>query len=140
MPDLSNIISGELIKFVIAFHLGSLIFFSMIIAPTTFNVLKEEEARKFIRSVFPKLYLWSILLNIFIFCGIFFIDNFLCMLSGLVLFGYIYSRQILVPKINLLSDQKKSKSSQKDFRKLHTFSVLIFVSQKVVLIFIFLNI
>ena len=64
MPDLSNIILHESIKFIIAFHLGSLIFFSSIIAPTTFNSLKEVNARKFIRKVFPRLYMWSIIIMI----------------------------------------------------------------------------
>ncbi|MBK93156.1 MAG: hypothetical protein CMP33_02585 [Rickettsiales bacterium] len=140
MLDLSNIILHELIKFIIAFHLGSLIFFSSIIAPTTFTSLKEVDARKFVRKVFPRLYMWSIITNSFIFISIFYLFDlsFLHLLSGLVLVGYIYSRQVLMPKINEVSDQGKKSFNR--FKTLHSISVLIFISQKFILAFIYLKI
>lgn len=143
MLDISNINLNEWIKFAIAFHLGSLIFFSAIIAPTTFITLKESDARKFVRSVFPKLYLWSIILNAFIFILIILYLNFhlLSLFSGLVLLGYIFSRQVLMPKINQSSDQKKNiDSNNKRFRNLHNFSVLIFICQKILLFLVYLKI
>ena len=140
MLDLSNIILHELIKFIIAFHLGSLIFFSSIIAPTTFTSLKEVDARKFVRKVFPRLYMWSIITNSFIFISIFYLFDlsFLHLLSGLVLVGYIYSRQVLMPKINEVSDQGKKSFNR--FKTLHSLSVLIFISQKFILAFIYIKI
>ena len=140
MLDLSNIILHELIKFIIAFHLGSLIFFSSIIAPTTFTSLKEVDARKFVRKVFPRLYMWSIITNSFIFISIFYLFDlsFLHLLSGLVLVGYIYSRQVLMPKINEVSDQGKKSFNR--FKTLHSISVLIFISQKFILAFIYIKI
>lgn len=142
MPDISNINLNELVKFTIAFHLGSLIFFSAIIAPTTFITLKESNARKFVRAVFPKLYLWSIILNLFIFFLIvlYFNFHFLSLFSGLVLLGYVYSRQVLMPKINQSSDQKNVQSNSKRFRNLHNLSVLIFICQKIMLFIIYVKI
>lgn len=142
MLDISNINLNEVIKFTIAFHLGSLIFFSVIIAPTTFMTLKESNARKFVRSVFPKLYLWSIILNIFIFVFIILYLNFhlLSLFSGLVLLGYIYSRQVLMPKINQSSDQKNVESNNRRFRNLHNLSVLIFICQKIILFIVYIKI
>ena len=37
---------------------GIVVFQSFVIAPTVFNVLSETEARAFLRSIFPKFFLW----------------------------------------------------------------------------------
>ena len=47
---------------------------------------------------------------------------------------YFYSRQYLMIRINKASDQK----NQKEFKKLHRFSVLIFIIQILLMILIFL--
>ena len=36
--------------------LGIMLFFSFVVAPVTFTVLSEENARKFIRKIFPYYY------------------------------------------------------------------------------------
>ena len=33
--------------------LGTMVFFSFVVAPVTFTTLNEENARKFIRKIFP---------------------------------------------------------------------------------------
>ena len=52
----------------------------------------------------------------------------------MITLGYFYSRQFLMIKINEASDQK----NQKEFKKLHRFSVLIFVTQILLMIIIFI--
>ena len=42
-----------LIKIIPALVLGSMLFFSIAIAPKIFTVLPSEEAGKFVRSIFP---------------------------------------------------------------------------------------
>ena len=37
--------------------LGTMVFFSFVVAPVTFTTLNEENARKFIRKIFPYYYL-----------------------------------------------------------------------------------
>ena len=39
--------------------LGSMLFFSIAIAPKIFTVLPNEEAGKFVRSVFPTYYMYN---------------------------------------------------------------------------------
>tara|TARA_B100000035_G_scaffold206822_1_gene176875 strand:- start:149 stop:313 length:165 start_codon:yes stop_codon:yes gene_type:complete len=52
----------------------------------------------------------------------------------MITLGYFYSRQFLMVKINNASDQK----NEKEFKKLHRFSVLIFITQILLMILIFM--
>ena len=123
----------EILQFVVSTLFGSMIFFSAIIAPTIFASLDQINSRKLIRKIFPKLYSWGIFLGLII-CILQINNKSLHLyLSIFVMMGFVFSRQILMPKINELSDKK----DEKNFKKLHTLSVLIFISQLVILLFIF---
>ena len=45
-----------LVKFLIPFILGGLVFFSALVAPSVFKNLDEKNARLFLRGIFPKIY------------------------------------------------------------------------------------
>lgn len=122
------------VKFLIPFLLGSLIFFSALVAPSVFKSLDEKNARLFIRSIFPKLYLYSGVLSLSISLTLLFINSFLSFIFFMITLGYFYSRQFLMVKINNASDQK----NEKEFKKLHRFSVLIFITQILLMILIFM--
>ena len=122
------------VKFLIPFLLGSLIFFSVLVAPNVFKSLDEKNARLFIRSIFPKLYLYSGVLGLSISLTLLFINSFLSFIFFMITLGYFYSRQFLMVKINNASDQK----NEKEFKKLHRFSVLIFITQILLMILIFM--
>ena len=124
----------NLTKFLIPFLLGGLIFFSALVSPNVFTSLDEKNARVFLRGIFPKLYLYSGVLSLFISLNLFFINNFLSFIFFIITLGYLYSRQYLMIRINKASDQK----NQKEFKKLHRFSVLIFITQILLMIVIFL--
>ena len=130
MPDYLLI----LIKFFIPFLLGGLFFFAIIVAPNVFKSLDEKNSRLFLRGIFPKLYLYSGILSLFISLNLFFINNFLSFIFFIITLGYFFSRQYLMIRINKASDQK----NQKEFKKLHRFSVLIFITQILLMILIFL--
>ena len=123
-----------LVKFLIPFLLGGLIFFSALVAPNVFSSLDEKNARVFLRGIFPKLYLYSGIFSLFISLILFFINSFLSFIFFMITFGYFYSRQFLMIKINEASDQK----NQMEFKKLHRFSVLILVTQILLMIIIFM--
>ncbi len=123
-----------LVKFLIPFLLGGLILFSSLVAPNVFKSLNEKSARLFIRSIFPKLYLYSGILSLLSSFCLFFINIFLSFIFFMITLGYLYSRQFLMVKINEASDQK----NEKEFKKLHKFSVLIFVIQILLMILIFI--
>ena len=122
------------VKFLIPFLLGSLIFFSALVAPNVFKSLDEKSASLFIRSIFPKLYLYSGVLSLSISLALLFISSFLSFIFFMITLGYFYSRQFLMVKINNASDQK----NEKEFKKLHRFSVLIFITQILLMILIFM--
>ena len=130
MPDYLLI----LIKFLIPFLLGGLFFFAILVAPNVFKTLDEKNSRLFLRGIFPKLYLYSGILSLFISLNLFFINNFLSFIFFIITLGYFYSKQYLMIRINKASDQK----NQKEFKKLHRFSVLIFITQILLMILIFL--
>ena len=123
-----------LVKFFIPFLLGGLFFFAALVAPNVFKSLDEKNSRLFLRGIFPKLYLYSGILSLFISLNLFFINNFLSFIFFIITLGYFYSRQYLMIRINEASDQK----NQKQFKKLHRFSVLIFITQILLMILIFL--
>ncbi|MAI76380.1 MAG: hypothetical protein CBC25_04110 [Pelagibacteraceae bacterium TMED65] len=132
------LISNHVIKFLLPFLIGSLIFFSAIIAPNTFLVLDDKNARKFIRSIFPKLYLWSLVICLILTFMMFFNNKFYGFVLLIVSFGFFFSRQYLTKWINNVSDLKNKKEiDEKRFKKLHKLSVFIFLSQIVCMLTVF---
>ena len=121
--------SNQISIFLSSFLLGSLIFFSAIVAPNVFKTLPEKNARSFIRSIFPKLYLWGIALSLINSLSLIFLSQTAFYISIIVFLGFLFSRQILMPKINALSDA----ANQKKFQQYHTLSVLIFITQLVLI-------
>ena len=121
--------SEAFVSFLLPFLIGSLVFFAALVAPNTFKNLDETNARKFIRSMFPKLYLWGAVLSLLIAILLFSINQFFAFLLLIVFIGFIYSRQFLMKIINESSDKKDSAK----FKKLHTFSVIIFFSQLLIM-------
>ena len=91
--------------------LGIMLFFSFVVAPVTFTALDEENARKFIRKIFPYYYTVNLAISIsvlicFIILKIFSLDFYL-ILSGVVLFAV--SNFVLMPLINKFRDEKQDK-------------------------------
>ena len=116
--------------------LGIMIFFSFIVAPVTFSSLNEENARKFIRKIFPFYYnvnlaLSLIVTTLFIILKSFNL-NFYLIMAVAALFGL--SNFILMPLINNFRDEKKDKQ----FKYSHFLSVIInFVQILLLLVILF---
>ena len=114
--------------------LGIMTFFSFVVAPVTFSSLNEENARKFIRKIFPYYYtvnlvISSLVVFSFIYLKIYSIDFYL-ILSVTILFAV--SNYILMPLINKFRDNKEDKK----FKYSHFISVVINFIQMIFLIFI----
>ena len=114
--------------------LGIMLFFSFVLAPVTFTSLDEENARKFIRKIFPYYYtvnlvISSLVVFSFIYLKIYSIDFYL-ILSVTILFAV--SNYILMPLINKFRDNKEDKK----FKYSHFISVVINFIQMIFLIFI----
>ena len=114
--------------------LAIMLFFSFVLAPVVFTTLDENNARKFIRRIFPFYYnvnlgIGVIVLIVFIFLSKIDVDFYL-MLAITVLFAT--SNYLLMPLINKYRDEKQDKK----FKYSHFLSVLINFVQMICLIFI----
>ena len=140
MPEYQNL-SLQIINFLIPFLVGSLIFFSIVVAPNVFISLDEKSARKFIRSIFPKLYLYAFLISITIALLVIYHETIYSLIFLMVSFGFLFSKIFLVKWINDISDVKQKTSKQiKKFKILHSLSVLIFITQIVCMTIVYFKV
>ena len=127
---------GQSALYLTAIILGAMIFFSFVVAPTTFKLLDEENSRKFIRGIFPFYYLLNLTFS-FVASILFFLNqnlsiDFLLMASVSVLFAI--SNFILMPMINKFRDNDEDKK----FKISHFISVIINFIQLIFLVIILL--
>ena len=120
--------------YLVSMILGIMLFFSFVIAPVVFTTLNEENARKFIRKIFPFYYnvnlgLSFIILLIFIFLSKLGTDFYLILVITLL---FAVSNYLLMPLINKYRDEKQDKK----FKYSHFFSVLINFAQMICLVFL----
>ena len=114
--------------------LGIMLFFSFVIAPVVFTTLDENNARKFIRRIFPFYY--NVNLGISFIVVITFIllskigVDFYLILAITILFAT--SNYLLMPLINKYRDEKQDKK----FKYSHFLSVLINFVQMICLVFL----
>ena len=112
--------------------LGFMIFFPIVVAPSIFNNLNEKQSSLFLRSFFPKYYLFGIIISLI---GIIvsYRENDLIIISSFVFIflGFLFSRQYLTPLINKAKDEiiKSNDLSKVKFERLHRFSVIINILQ-----------
>ena len=102
--------------------LSFMIFFPVVVATSVFKVLDEKQSSKFLRIFFPKYYLFGLVLSLLgLIMSIFEKNNFSLIVFILLILGFVFSRQFLMPIIN----KAKDNNDEKKFNKLHRFSVLI---------------
>ena len=114
--------------------LGIMLFFSFIVAPVTFTALNEENARIFIRKIFPYYYTFNLAISVlililFIILRIFSLDFYL-ILSVALLFAV--SNFVLMPMINKFRDERQDKK----FKQSHFVSVVINFVQIIMLVIV----
>tara|TARA_B110000014_G_scaffold198813_1_gene148059 strand:+ start:80 stop:475 length:396 start_codon:yes stop_codon:yes gene_type:complete len=116
--------------------LSIMIFYSFGIAINVHRTLDKENAGKLLRKLFPIYFLWGLFISIL--AEIIFLLNARqeqAFIMALIVIGYLYSRQILVPKINKSRDlaNEGDEKSKKDFNSLHFQSVAINLIQMLLL-------
>ena len=103
---------------------GTIVFHSAIVAPTVFRTLSEHDASVFLRTIFPKFFVFLTFVNV--------INFFLALIDGqfavtvmaaisAVLMGIAYG---IIPMTNRSRDE----GLQQRFAKLHRVSVLLTVA------------
>ena len=124
----------NLIQNLIAISLGTMIFFSFIVAPVIFKVLDAVNAGKFVRKIFPFYYMinliiLSLVVTLFIYDSQINIDFYLVIFLAL-LFAFLLF--ILMPMINKFKDNNEDEKF--DFS--HKLSVILNFVQMVGLIYL----
>ena len=117
-----------------AMILGIMLFFSFVIAPVVFTTLDEDNARKFIRRIFPFYYnvnlmISFVILLIFLFLSKLGVDFYLILLITIL---FATSNYLLMPLINKYRDEKQDKK----FKYSHFISVVINFFQMICLVFL----
>lgn len=124
-----------MLKIVISLHiliLGFMIFFMSVVSPTVFKTLNEVSAGKFLRTIFPRMFLYGFILSFLAFL-ISFIDSNIrywsISLTSSILF--LFNTYVITPRINLYRDQFKAGdlSFETKFKQFHLISVFIFLFQ-----------
>ena len=124
----------QLSIYLIAMILGIMLFFSFVIAPVVFTTLDEDNARKFIRRIFPFYYnvnlaISFIVLLLFLFLSKLGVDLYLILLITIL---FAISNYLLMPLINKYRDEKQDKN----FKYSHFISVVINFVQMICLVFL----
>ena len=112
--------------------LGTMVFFSFVVAPVTFTTLNEENARKFIRKIFPYYYLFNLTISILTILTFIIIQKFSIefYLISLIAILFVISNFVLMPLINKYRDTNENKK----FKYSHFVSVLINFIQMIILV------
>ena len=125
-----------LVNFLVSGLLAIMIFYSFGIAINVHRTLDKENAGKLLRKLFPIYFLWGIIISIvaeilYLFQG----QQIQSFIMAIVVIGYLYSRQILVPKLNANRDlaNEGDEKSKKIFSSLHFQSVTINLIQMALL-------
>ena len=122
--------------------LGSMLFFVIIVSPTVFTSLSSDQASKFLRIIFPRLFLFGLVLSLVTALGYyisgFYLEMILALVSSILFF---LNRNLLTPMINYHRDKEieGEMKSKKYFKLLHFLSVLFFVISSIILVFFLLN-
>jgi hypothetical protein len=116
--------------------LGIMLFFAFAVAPTVFRSLPAEHAGTYLRAIFPRYYLWGIIFTIITAAIAIEVDTNVFTTVSVIAILFIFSRQILVPAINVARDAKLAgeDGAVSRFKRLHLVSVLINLSQMLMLV------
>ena len=119
--------------------IGFMLFFVIVVSPVIFKTLSQEDAARFLRAIFPRLFLvglFTSLVNV----GLSLVGEKqdLTLISTVIAAGFAVNCFVLTPNINKMRDAVLAGDAQKErnFKILHLLSVAIFVVQIFAAIFI----
>ena len=133
----------DLISYLNSILLGAMLFFVIIVSPTVFTALSSDQASNFLRLIFPRLFLFGLILSLFTALGYnvsgLYIEMTLALISSILFF---LNRNLLTPMINHYRDKGSGGDviSIKYFKALHLLSVIFFVINIIILMILLLNI
>ena len=118
-----------------------MIFFSAVVSPSVFASLNSKGSSKFLRTIFPRMFLFGFLISLIGMILTFISSDFYnSIILAIIALSFIINRNYLTPMINNFRDQELegNKVAAKKFKVMHLFSVLLFVINFFLLILIIL--
>ena len=132
----------DLITYLNAALAGTMIFFVSVITPTVFKTLSNEYSGKFLRSIFPRMFLFGFILSFFSAIVSFYSGYFLeFYVLTIVSILFLINRNLITPKINFYRDREieGDEKAKKYFKLLHLLSVIFFIINFVIIILLLLK-
>ena len=119
--------------------IGFMLFFVIVVSPVVFRTLSQDEAAKFLRAIFPRLFLLGLFISLLmVTLSLVGGERDLLLISTAIAAGFAVNNFILTPKINKSRDAVAAGDGkrEKQFKLLHLLSVTIFVVQICISIFV----
>ena len=132
----------DLISYLNSALLGAMFFFIIVVSPIVFTSLSSEQASKFLRVIFPRVFLFGFVISLFSAFGYYILTLYIEMLFAIISsILFFLNRNLLTPKINHHRDKGNEGEiiSIKYFKALHLISVIFFVLNIIILIFLLSN-
>ena len=132
----------DIITYLNAALAGTMIFFVSVITPTVFKTLSNEYSSKFLRSIFPRMFLFGFILSflsaIVSFYSGYFLEFYVLTIVSIL---FLINRNLIKPKINLYRDREieGDEKAKKYFKLLHLLSVIFFITNFVIIILLLLK-
>lgn len=101
--------------------LGGMVFFAAVTTPVAFKRLEREQARHYIRGVFPIYYLWVLVTSAIAAAALFPLDRGASIVMAVCAALAIWMRQGVMLRIRAADEA----GDQATFRKLHRLSVIV---------------
>ena len=123
-----------------AFLMGVMTSFIAVTSPTVFKTLDEEHSKKFLRFIFPRLFNFCFLISTCMFLFFALAEFSFGMVAGIfIAIGFLINTYLLTPRINKMRDLMiiGHSGSEKEFKRLHFASVLLYLLSMVFIIAIF---
>ena len=120
--------------------LGVMVSFIVVTSPTVFKTLDEEHSKKFLRFIFPRLFNFCFLISTLMFLFFALAEfSFGMVVAIAISISFLINTYFLTPRINKMRDLMLTDNvgSEKQFKKLHFASVLLYLASMISVVSIF---
>jgi len=123
--------------FLLTILIGSMIFFMAVVSPSVFATLSTNASSKFLRTIFPRMFLFGFIITFLSLILSYISGNILnSILLVIVAVSFIINRNYLTPKINNFRDKELEgdEKASSNFKYMHLLSVLLFLLNFIILV------
>jgi hypothetical protein len=123
--------------FLVTILIGSMIFFMAVVSPSVFATLSTNASSKFLRTIFPRMFLFGFIITFLSLILSYISGNILnSILLVIVAVSFIINRNYLTPKINNFRDKELEgdEKASSNFKYMHLLSVLLFILNFIILV------